>query len=90
MNHTEPPWDYDPYDRVVVKEGVVDIAHMDRTASEADAKLITAAPELLSALIDLVHAVTWLSSTDTQIPALELDAMKKARDAIDRATDRIW
>ena len=34
----------------IVKEDVKDIAYMDSTASEADAKLIAAAPDLLEAL----------------------------------------
>lgn len=49
---TPGQWDYDPEDRVIIREGDADIAHMDQSASEADARLITAAPELLKALED--------------------------------------
>jgi hypothetical protein len=62
MKHTPGPWAYDGLDRVIVKENVKDIAHMDRTASEADARLITAAPDLLEAL-------KWYVERDEQIAA---------------------
>ncbi len=53
--HTPGPWLYDSLDRVVIRAGIEDIAHMDRSASDADARLIAAAPELLEALNDLLE-----------------------------------
>jgi predicted ATP-grasp superfamily ATP-dependent carboligase len=48
--HTPGPWSYDSLDRVVIRAGIEDIAHMDKTASDADARLIAAAPEMLEEL----------------------------------------
>ena len=78
--HTPGPWDYDELDRVVVKESVIDIAHMDRTASNDDARLIAAAPCLLAAPQACDEAMEYMSEYDIPImlPAQVKAAIKKA------------
>ena len=56
VNHTPGPWTYECGDdgAVVYKEAVGTVANVpdDLTASEANARLIAAAPDLLAALVD--------------------------------------
>ncbi len=61
--HTPGPWAYDPFDRVVIQEGVKDIAHMDRDATEADVMLIVAAPDLLAERARLRDALRGIANT---------------------------
>ena len=65
--HTPGPWGYDEIDRVVVKESVKDIAYMDSTASEADARLIAAAPCMLAALQACDETMEYMSEYDIPI-----------------------
>jgi len=66
IKHTPGPWSYDSLDRVVIRAGIEDIAHMDRSASDDDARLIAAAPELLEALEKLLKTVenNWLADEE--------------------------
>ena len=63
----EKGWDYDPVDRVIVEDGIRDIAHMDNTAREIDAYMLAAAPDLYEALIE---AMQW-NGLEEEVPPMQ-------------------
>ena len=73
MNHTST-WDYDSDDTVIIQK-VTESGHMVRSFSDADVRLMAAAPELLEALQELL-------SWDTLAPK---DTIEQARAAIAKA-----
>ncbi len=82
--HTPGPWRVDPTHSLCIESaahgniGLVNIAR----SSEADARLIAAAPELLQALHKLLE---WQAEVKHAVPLIYLE---KARAAISKATER--
>ena len=97
--HTEGPWTLRPLNEEIGEYEIVGPRHSDETGeseyiavvcgglpeSEANARLIAAAPELLEALEELLSAVD--KACGTAIPRGSFSAARKAaRDAIAKAT----
>ena len=74
MSHTPAQWDYDPGDRVTVAKKA-DMGHAVYVASDAEVRLMAAAPNLLAALQELL-------SWDTLAPK---DTIEQAKAAIAKA-----
>jgi hypothetical protein len=78
--HTPAPWDV-LHSKTFNKVSSFDVKQNDISEAEWNKKLITAAPDLLDALIDLF--------TVTNVNNENIDALDKARTAITKATGSI-
>lgn len=89
--HTEGPWRYWTQKRTGGEDtctfqnlkGEEVLRAVTMTLTEADACLIAAAPELLSALKDIIGWVPGAAAWHTDAP---IKAVERARAAIDKAT----